>query len=77
MSIEREISDLFMAKGYTWRMVDGENFIPAPDQVREHLDKMKSMLDDGDQIASGRMIVARTNDTYDIFVLIGEENDNG
>lgn len=76
MLTEQRIYDIMVANGYTWR-IDDQLVTPTVQQVRQHIDKMKSMLDDGDQIASGRMIVARTNDTYDIFVLIGEENDNG
>lgn len=72
MPVENDAHKVLTDRGYTW-IIDGEDRTPTPTEIRSHLDRMKNELEDGDTIVSGRFIVIRTNDIYDVFVMLAEE----
>lgn len=77
MGIEEELESYFLVKDYRWR-IDGVLRFPNAEDIRLTIDEAKRRLYDEEpetQLEVGRLIIRkRSQDLYDIFVMIGEED---
>ena len=77
MGVEEELESYFLVKDYRWRI--GNVLIhPTAEDIREAIDRAKTMLydePDETQLEVGRLIIKkRSQELYDVFVMIGEED---
>lgn len=77
MGIEEELESYFLVKDYRWR-IDGVLRFPNAEDIRLAIDEAKRRLYDEEpetQLEVGRLIIKkRSQDLYDVFVMIGEED---
>lgn len=76
MNLEETIAAWFGDRDYTWRLNDGREIQPSPEDVRKALDKAASILYDGRpgdtiEIAGISLLVVKTDTGFRAYALAG------
>ncbi len=74
MTIASDLHDIFVKKGYLWK-VGSERRIPSEDDINKALDRIRFVLDNEDDAGSlevGRIRVQKTDAGMEVYVYIGD-----
>lgn len=81
MSLAQKIADVFSENGWVWKYKDGDK-VPPVEDVKMVLDRLRDDLVDYEgegeqpQIEMGRLIMKKREGHYDVFVWLGEHDEN-
>jgi len=66
----------FLLRDYKWKFKDGDKRLPSKDDLREMIERCADFLarDQSEQVTieSGRLLIKRDKDIFDVYVHVGE-----
>lgn len=74
MSLESEIANTFVEKGWKWKMKGGRHETPTEEDVLAALDEAARMLYNeavGTQLSVGRLIIVKKEIGHDVYLFAG------
>ena len=78
LNLPEQLSLLYAARGYTWKL-DGKEQIPTAEDIQLVLETAKETLDKEPgsmvQLEVGRLVLRREAGHYDVYVYFGELED--
>ena len=79
MEIAEKLESFFILNDLRWKLKDGSKYIPTAEDLQQALDKLAEELDNEEeqtQIEYARLIAKKRAGHIDIFVWIGDLNDD-
>lgn len=69
--LARQLVDEFVDRGYTWR-IGGILRPPSVEDMTTALDRADAILQDGEQMEMGRLVISKTGDHLDVYLYQGD-----